>query len=70
MPKFTKPRGLQIDPNCYYSIAKVAKYFDVSEESVRRAIKKNEFTNTIRFGNDYKIKGSGIIEYENQAQVA
>lgn len=64
--EYTKSRALIIEENCYYKISTVAKYLDTSSESLKREIDRKEIL-AIKVGiNQYKIKGSEIVRYENE----
>lgn len=65
----TKPRSMIIESECYYQLHKVARFLDISSETLRREIEKGSIE-AFKIGESiYTIKGSEIQRYLDTRKV-
>lgn len=58
-----RPRNMVIEPDCYYQINKVARFLDISVETLKREIERHEIE-AHRFGREIlAIRGAEIMKY-------
>lgn len=67
MPKFTKPRSLEIEPGAYYQITKVAAFLDISVATLKREIERDKIKSKDVGKAITTIKGSEILKYLKEA---
>lgn len=68
MPKFTKPRSLDIEPEAYYQITKVASFLDISVATLKREIERDKITAKAVGKVITTIKGSEILRYLKETE--